>query len=326
LDSVESAASKADHVWSIACGGHGMQIHISKDSEVPIRDQLAEELALLIGTGGLKPGEVLPSVRTLARQLKIHYNTVSEAYQDLVDRTLVVRRLGSRMAVRSLEAEASAPRVRDLDDLINAAIKTAQGHGYTLQQLRQRVRERLMAQPPDHILVVEKEAGLRQILRTEIEEGVRVPVASCSPSDFPLNRGLPIGALVVCHAGAQRTFENFVPKDCPILPIWFSAADEHVTLVRQLRQPSLIAVVSVSQQIIQTARGLLAHALEKRHTLQPYLWPNKRASKLRAADIVFCDSIAHHKVKARRVIHYRLISPDSMERLTAAFDRRPQFQ
>jgi hypothetical protein len=229
------------------------------------------------------------------------------------------------MAVRPLELASPAPRSRDLDDLINAAIKTAQDHGYTLQQLRQRVRERLMAQPPNHILVVEKEAGLRQILRTEIEEGVRTAVASCSPSDFLSNPGLPIGALIVCHEGARRTFEQFIPKDCPILPIWFSTADEHLTLVRQLRQPSVIAVVSVSQQILQTAGGLLAHALGKRHTLQPYLWPNKRASELRAADIVFCDSVTHHKIKARRVIHYRLISPESLERLSVALDRRPRF-
>jgi hypothetical protein len=34
-------------------------------------------VAFLIGTGKLKPGEILPSVRTVARQLKIHHNTVS---------------------------------------------------------------------------------------------------------------------------------------------------------------------------------------------------------------------------------------------------------
>jgi hypothetical protein len=226
------------------------------------------------------------------------------------------------MAVRSLEVATPAPRRKDLDDLINATIKAAQNHGYSLEQLRQRVQERLMAQPPDHILVVEEEAGLRQILRTEIKEGVHVPVASCSPSDFLSNPGLLIGALVVCHEGARCTLEQFIPKDCPILPMWFASADEHLTLVRQLRQPSVIAVVSVSQQIIQTARGMRAHALERRHMLQPYLWPNTRASDLRAVDIVLCDSVALHKTKAPRLAHYRLIPSEFVERLSAAFDKR----
>ena len=40
----------------------------------------------MIATRRLKPEEVLPSVRVLARPHKIHHNTVSQAYQDLVDR------------------------------------------------------------------------------------------------------------------------------------------------------------------------------------------------------------------------------------------------
>lgn len=105
-----------------------LDIHIIKNSEVTIREQLFEQIVFLIATGRLKPGEVLPSVGGLARPHKIHHNTVSQAYQDL-------------------------------DDLINATRRTAQEKGYSFQQLRQRVEERLMALPPDHLLVVSKEPG-----------------------------------------------------------------------------------------------------------------------------------------------------------------------
>ena len=63
-----------------------MPILISKESEVPLRQQLAEQIVFRIATGKLHPGESLPSVRELARRLKIHHNTVSEAYQDLIRR------------------------------------------------------------------------------------------------------------------------------------------------------------------------------------------------------------------------------------------------
>lgn len=294
-----------------------MDIRITKDSEVPVRDQLAEQLALLIGTGKLRPGATLPSVRTLARELKIHHNTVSQVYQDLVDRTLLVRRRGTRMAVRSLEEETSTPRVKDLDDLINTTIRTAQDHGYTLQQLGQRVRDRLLAQPPDHILVVEKEPGLRQLLREELTEKLVLPIEACSPSDLSLNRRLEIGALIVCHKGAKRTIAPLVSKDTPFSPIWFSSADEHVRMVRQLRQPSIIAIVSVSELFLQTAKGLLAPAISRKHTLQEYFWPKEKDRNIRAADVVFCDSITRRHVKAARLIYYRLIPPEFLEHLAS---------
>ena len=60
-----------------------MQIVLSKDSDVPLRQQLADQIVFLITTGQLQAGEALPSVRALGRQSKVHHNTVSEAYQDL---------------------------------------------------------------------------------------------------------------------------------------------------------------------------------------------------------------------------------------------------
>jgi DNA-binding transcriptional regulator YhcF (GntR family) len=53
----------------------------------------------LITTGSLRTGDQLPSVRELARRLKIHHNTVSEAYQELVRRMWVTRQRGTRLAV-----------------------------------------------------------------------------------------------------------------------------------------------------------------------------------------------------------------------------------
>jgi DNA-binding transcriptional regulator YhcF (GntR family) len=64
-----------------------MEIRISKESDVPVREQLAEQIVFQIATEKLKPGQMLPSVRELARRLGIHHNTVSHAYQDLVRRT-----------------------------------------------------------------------------------------------------------------------------------------------------------------------------------------------------------------------------------------------
>jgi DNA-binding transcriptional regulator YhcF (GntR family) len=76
-----------------------MDIRIDNSSEVPIRHQLAEQIVFLIATDRLAAGEALPSVREMARRLKIHHNTVSDAYQDLVRRNWLARRRGSRLVV-----------------------------------------------------------------------------------------------------------------------------------------------------------------------------------------------------------------------------------
>ncbi|MDA2923156.1 GntR family transcriptional regulator [Acidobacteria bacterium AH-259-L09] len=295
-----------------------MDIRIIKDSEVTIHDQLAEEITFSIATGNLKPGQALPSVRALARRLKIHHNTVSQVYQDLVGRNLLIRRRGSRMVVRSPGDLEYPPRVEDLDDLINATIQAAQEKGYTLQQLRQRVQERLMALPPDHLLAVSSDPGIRHLLREELKEKLPFPVEACSPDDLSQNPELTVGALVVGAPGAIPKIVSLVPKDRPAISITFSALDEHVKMIRQLRKPSTIAVVSISELVLQTARGVLAPVIGQRHTIREYLLTAQSPSGLGATDLVLCDLIAYRRVRARKLVEYRLVSPACLEQLSSA--------
>ncbi len=156
-----------------------MSIRISKESEVSLRQQLAEQVVFQIATGKIQPGERLPSVRELARRLKIHHNTVSEAYQDLIQRKWLEGKRGRRLTVRTVDAGAPTGKAGSLDELISTLIRTAREKGYSLQSLRESVRERLLAEPPDHILIVETDAGLRRLLKEEIRGEINWPVETC---------------------------------------------------------------------------------------------------------------------------------------------------
>jgi DNA-binding transcriptional regulator YhcF (GntR family) len=296
-----------------------MQIQISKRSEVPIREQLRDQIVFLIVTEKLEPGVVLPSVRELARRLKIHHNTVSHVYADLVRRTWLARR-GNRLVVRAPDEFARLKRAEDLDHLINAVIRVAREGGHSLQALRERVRERLLAQPPDHLLVVEREAGLRRLLEEEVRRVMRWPVRGCCQEALSANRGIAIGALVVAPHYSIGDVDALLPKDRPAIGMAFSTADELVNSVRRLEEPSVIAVVSVSRVFLETARGLLAPALERRHTLSEYLVPLEKPSALRVADLVFCDSIAFEQVRHPRSVAYRLVASSSLEYVTTAME------
>src|SRR5690348_2395073 len=172
-----------------------MKLSLSKSSDVPLRQQLAEQIIFLITTGKLREGEELPSVRALARQVNVHYNTVSEAYQDLVQRHWVSRQPGSKLVVGA-NARSKQKRPSSLDDLINRTIERAKDMGFSLQELTERVRERILAQPPDHILIVEREEGLREILSREVSSKLALPIETCTPEDLMKNPALAVGAQV----------------------------------------------------------------------------------------------------------------------------------
>lgn len=294
-----------------------MDIRIDKESDVPVRQQLAEQIIFSIATGKVKPGEALPSVRELARRLKIHHNTVSQAYKDLVRRTWLIGRKGSRVVVRSGKP-GEHENAQDVDDLINATIRIARERGYSLQALRDRVGTRLLAEPPDHVLVVEEEPGLRQLLQQEIHIALGQPAEGCSLSDLAAKPDLAIGALTVAGQYVITDVDRLVPKAVPAISLSFSAADEHLELLRRLDRPSILAVVSVSRVFLQTAQSLLVPALGRHHTVRDFLFPLDDSRALRAADLVFADSIARPRVKHSKILEYRLISPSSLEYLRTA--------
>jgi DNA-binding transcriptional regulator YhcF (GntR family) len=57
-----------------------MFVRIDLESDVPIYTQLTNQIMEGIATGELKPGEALPSVRSLAADLGINLHTVNKAY------------------------------------------------------------------------------------------------------------------------------------------------------------------------------------------------------------------------------------------------------
>ena len=298
-----------------------MKIRINKASSVPVRQQVAEQILLHIVTGKLKPGFLLPSVRELARRLKIHRNTVSEAYQELVRRHWLIRHQGSHLTVRGTQEGMPLEGPLSLDDIVNMAIRVAREQGYTLQELRRHVREILSAEPPDHILVVAEEPGLRHLLQLEIEEALNWPVKSCSEEDIARNRGLVIGALVTTPAFALPDVEPLVPKKRPPVPLGFGTTDHLINEVDKLKDPSVIAIVSASSVCLRAAAGFLAPVIGEQHSLVQFLWPLRDPGALTGADLVLCDSLAARGTKRKKCcIPYYLIEPASLSYLQAAME------
>jgi hypothetical protein len=208
--------------------------------------------------------------------------------------------------------------VRDLDDLLNATIQVARERGYTLTKLTECVEKRLRLEPPDHVLVVEGEAGLRLLLQEEIKSALCKPVEGCTLAELAANPRLTIGALTVAPQYAIGEVDSVLQKGMPAIPLAFSIADEQLDVVRILQHPSVIAVVSVSKVFLKTALTLLSPAVEQRHTVREFTFPLDSPTALKSADIVFADSIVRQQVKHPKLFPYRLIRRSSLEYLVDA--------
>jgi GntR family transcriptional regulator len=67
---------------------------INPSNAAPIWRQIEEGMRRMIALGSLRPGDVVPSVRDLARGLRVNPNTVARAYQRLTDSGVFAVRRG----------------------------------------------------------------------------------------------------------------------------------------------------------------------------------------------------------------------------------------
>lgn len=72
---------------------------ITLGDSVPAYKQVLDQLRLLIQTGELSAGQMLPGVRSLAAQVGVHHNTVAEAYRVLAGEGLLDLSHGRRATV-----------------------------------------------------------------------------------------------------------------------------------------------------------------------------------------------------------------------------------
>ena len=71
-----------------------MFIRIETSSGLPIIRQIADQIRAQCAAGGLQPGDRLPSVRELARDLAVNHNTILRVYERLTVEGLLERRQG----------------------------------------------------------------------------------------------------------------------------------------------------------------------------------------------------------------------------------------
>ena len=113
-----------------------MDIVIRNTGEVPIYDQITRQVKSLILTGALKEGEALPSMRALARDLRISVITTKRAYEELERDGFLenVPGKGCFVAPQNRELLREA-QLRRAEEFLAQAVEEARKGGITLEEL-----------------------------------------------------------------------------------------------------------------------------------------------------------------------------------------------
>jgi DNA-binding transcriptional regulator YhcF (GntR family) len=119
-----------------------MFLRIEKGSAVPISRQIADQIAALCASGGVRPGDRLPSVRELARELAVNQNTVLRVYERLCGGGLLERRHGQGTFATGhmSKTRMAAHRARLVDELRQIA-RQATGLGMSDDELHELLAE-----------------------------------------------------------------------------------------------------------------------------------------------------------------------------------------
>jgi DNA-binding transcriptional regulator YhcF (GntR family) len=282
-----------------------MRLWLSKNSDVPLREQLVRQVMLGVVSDDLKPGQRLPSTRELARRFRIHSNTVSAAYRDLERAGWLEMRKGSGVYVRQLggdvsQGDAPLDSRLELDRLISAFFTLARVQGFS----------------PDHFLVVEPDEHLREILLAEITDATYFPARGVGYEDCADGSRLAGACLVALYSKAEDV-RRALPAGASVIFLHTSSVPDALKDEQKPAPDALVSVVSRWPAFLEwahvflTAAGVESDALDLRDAREEG-WERG----LRSSAYVITDALTARSVpEGVRARVYRVVADSSLEEL-----------
>jgi len=312
--------------------GIPIQLQVDKQSPIPIRRQLTEQLKHVIESGGVPPDQALPSIRELAGFLGINPNTVARVIEDLKRSGYVEARRGKGVFVVTAPPTQPFPKRRQ-GFLQNVVIRAA-ALGMTAN---------------DVAVGVLALAGVRP---AAVQGTIAVLLVECSPPELEffaraLEAQLPVRvdqvllgelATAVRRQKRARRWGAAVTSFCHLpaverhlrgmgIPVIALLAEAHLETLHRLAQLPAGTRVGVASAAVETAHSLehsIANAALPNITLVGAS-PGEGAALgrlVRRVDVVVCSTTAAERVRGlagsavQVIIDDRALDPRAIEMLT----------
>lgn len=282
-----------------------------------MREQLVTQITLGVISGDLRVGDRLPSTREIARRFKIHSNTVSAAYQKLVEEKCLEYRKGSGFYVRKIEL-INSDDAKSLDRHIAEFFQNLKNLGFSVDEIKLRLREWSAVSPsPERVVVVESDEDLREILIQEIQTTISLPVAGISSADFEREHQ-KLRAAFVMMIDEKPKAEKFIAADQTRIYLRARSVPDSMTGKKRPADTDLIAVVSGWEKFLVWAKTILIAAEIAPESLIVRLTKEKGwQNGLGAASMIICDSVTAKKIADRRRTQvFFVISDESLREIS----------
>jgi GntR family transcriptional regulator len=139
-------------------GSKGVQIKLDFRSGFPIYVQIMDQIRKLVAAGDLKQGDQLPTVRQLATDLRINWNTVARAYRLLDEAGLISTQHGRGTYIWEAPSEETTRQLRlqVLEELTARYLSETARLGFSYAEVaatvEQRIAEWKNGDPPQEVL------------------------------------------------------------------------------------------------------------------------------------------------------------------------------
>ena len=115
-----------------------MNIIISNSSDSPIYEQITSQIKTLVMSGQLKESDPLPSMRTLAKELRISVITTKRAYEELERDGFITMIVGKGSFVRAADTRlVREEKLKQIEDLLSRAVAIAQQSAIQREELEE---------------------------------------------------------------------------------------------------------------------------------------------------------------------------------------------
>jgi GntR family transcriptional regulator len=120
-----------------------MQIKLDFRSKIPIYVQIIDQIKHLIASGSLRPDDQLPTVRQLATDLRVNFNTVARAYRLLDDEGLISTQHGRGTYILPMPSDENSDRLRrqDLEWLARHFLNEAARLDYSAEEVNNVIQQ-----------------------------------------------------------------------------------------------------------------------------------------------------------------------------------------
>jgi len=146
-------------------------LHLDKNTPLPLAEQLANELLRRIITGELKSGEKLPTERELAERLGIARGTVKRAYTRLSGLGAIAARQGSGSYVQESGSLLEETQKKEAAELLAGALTRLRDMGFSDKEIWSLIRLQLRPQATDRkiaVMVLSNNHGILSQLEAQL--------------------------------------------------------------------------------------------------------------------------------------------------------------